>query len=62
MIINKLINNKLKQDIMDKKVFYVSPDLVEVELNPEGVLCTSESDGQIDQLKEGPDWSDMWNN
>lgn len=47
---------------MDKKVFYVTPDLSEVEFNQEGVLCTSESDGQIDQLKEGPDWSDMWNN
>ncbi len=47
---------------MDKKVFYVTPALNEVEFNQEGVLCTSVSDGQIDQLKEGPDWSDMWNN
>ena len=47
---------------MDKKVFYVTPALNEVEFNQEGVLCTSEKEGQIDQLEEGPDWSDMWNN
>lgn len=47
---------------MDKKVFYVAPDLTEVEINLEGVLCASDRKGQIDELLEGPDWSDMWNN
>ena len=46
---------------MDRKVFYVSPDLKEVELNLEGVLCASERDGEIDQLVE-KDWSEgLWN-
>jgi hypothetical protein len=47
---------------MDKKVFYVTPDLSEVEFNQEGVLCSSERNGQIDQLENKYDWSDMWNN
>lgn len=47
---------------MDRKVFYVTPDLREVEFNQEGVLCTSEGSGQIDQLNDKYDWSDMWNN
>lgn len=47
---------------MNKKVFYVAPALNEVEFNQEGVLCASERGGQIDQLHQIYDWSDMWNN
>lgn len=47
---------------MDKKVFYVAPDLTEVAINLEGVLCASDRKGQIDQLEEKYDWgSDFWN-
>lgn len=46
---------------MDRKVFYVSPDLKEVELMQEGVLCASERTGGIDDLSPRYDWSDMWN-
>lgn len=47
---------------MDVKVFYVAPEVNMVELKPEGVLCASQRDGQIDQLEVKYDWSDMWNN
>lgn len=46
---------------MDKKVFYVAPDLTEVEINLEGVLCASDRNGQIDQLEDKYDWADdLW--
>ena len=46
---------------MDRKVVYVSPDLKEVELYQEGVLCASQGSGTIDQLTE-KDWSEgLWN-
>lgn len=46
---------------MDKKVFYVAPDLTEVELNHEGVLCASDRNGQIDQLEDKYYWADdLW--
>lgn len=47
---------------MDKKLFYETPYLKEVEFNQEGVLCTSERGGSIDDLNPKYDWSDMWNN
>lgn len=46
---------------MNKKVFYVTPDINMVEYTSEGVLCASERYGGIDQLEEKYDWSDMWN-
>lgn len=46
---------------MDMKTLYFSPELREIELNQEGVLCSSDRDGSIDNLTPGPDWSDMWN-
>lgn len=46
---------------MEKKVFYVSPVLEELEIAQEGVLCSSERNGGIDQLNE-IDWSGIWNN
>ena len=47
---------------MDKKLFYSSPELREIEFTQEGVLCTSQRDGSIDDLNPKYDWSDMWNN
>ena len=47
---------------MDMKTLYFSPELREIELNQEGVLCTSERGGSIDDLNPKYDWSDMWNN
>ncbi len=47
---------------MDKRDFYVTPRLDEVEFKQEGVLCASERGGEIDQLETKYDWSDMWNN
>lgn len=46
---------------MNKKVFYETPELIEQEFVSEGVLCSSDRLGGIDQLENGPDWSDMWN-
>lgn len=46
---------------MDKKVTYFAPDIEVLVLNPEGVLCASQSDGQIDKLNNKYDWSeDLW--
>ena len=45
---------------MNKKFFYQTPDINEVELNNEGILCASERNGEIDQLESKYDWSDMW--
>jgi len=40
---------------------FIAPELKELELNAEAVLCTSERDGSIEQLEEAYDWSsDMW--
>lgn len=48
---------------MEKKVFYVSPVLEELEIAQEGVLCSSDRNGGIDKLTVGPDWSEeLWNN
>lgn len=48
---------------MNKKNFYVSPDLKEVVIDQEGVLCASEKGGSIDQLNESYDWADqLWGN
>ena len=48
---------------MNKKIFYVSPDLKEVVIDQEGVLCTSDRDGGIDPLEKKYDWSDeLWGN
>ncbi len=45
------------------KIFYVSPDLNEVEISQEGILCSSSRKGGIDQLNDKFDWSDdLWNN
>ena len=46
---------------MNIKFFYVSPTIKEVEFVQEGVLCSSDRNGNIDSLKEGYDFSDMWN-
>ena len=46
---------------MNIKEFYVTPAIIEVELEQEGVLCSSDRTGGIDQLTPGNDWSDMWN-
>lgn len=44
------------------KMFYVTPYVETIELNAEGVLCASQTDGLIDQLNGKYDWSDelMW--
>lgn len=47
---------------MNKKSFYVTPNIKDVEFTSEGILCSSECQGGIDQLEEKYDWSDMWNN
>lgn len=47
---------------MDKKVFYVTPELVVLGFRQEAVFCASERNGNIDQLNEKYDWSDMWEN
>lgn len=47
---------------MDKKVFYAAPELVVLGFKPEAVICASERNGNIDQLNEKYDWSDMWDN
>ena len=58
----KKINNHLKSITMNSKEFYVTPVITEVELEQEGVLCSSERNGTgIDPLNPGQDWSDMWN-
>ena len=46
---------------MNSKLFYETPVLTEVELEQEGVLCSSDRNGGIDPLDPGHDWSDMWN-
>ena len=46
---------------MKTKVYYETPVLSELELAQEGVLCSSEREGGIDQLQDKYDWSDMWN-
>ncbi len=47
---------------MNSKEFYLTPTIIEVELEQEGVLCSSERNGTgIDPLNPGQDWSDMWN-
>ena len=47
---------------MDKKIFYETPCFKEVEFDFKQVLCTSEPEGDIGQLVDKYDWSDMWNN
>jgi len=48
---------------MNKKIFYVTPDLKEVVLEQEGLLCASEREGNIDPLNPKYDWSDdLWGN
>ena len=47
---------------MNKKNFYTTPYIKEVGFASEGILCSSERSGGIDQLEEKYDWSDMWNN
>ena len=54
---NKYSTNEINKSIMDRKVVYVSPDLKEIGLYQEGVLCSSEQTGTIGQLTE-KDWSD----
>ena len=54
--------NSLNNNSMDKKVFYVTPQLAMLEFKPGDVFCASVRNGQIDQLNEKYDWSDMWNN
>ena len=46
---------------MNKKVNYETPVINELEFVNEGLLCSSEQNGGIDQLEDGYDWSDMWN-
>ena len=45
---------------MNKKVFYVAPAINEVEFVQEGVLCSSDRNGTVDPMTDGPDFSDMW--
>ncbi len=48
---------------MNKKVYYETPVANELELRSEGVLCSSDKLGGIDNLTPGNDWSDdLWNN
>lgn len=48
---------------MNKKDFYVAPEVKELEIVAEGVLCSSDRNGGIDDLTPGHDWSDdLWNN
>jgi hypothetical protein len=48
---------------MIKKVNYESPLINELEFVSEGVLCSSDREGGIDNLTPGNDWSDdLWNN
>ena len=46
---------------MNKKNFYETPAVKDVEFASEGILCSSERQGGIDQLEEKYDWSEMWN-
>ena len=46
---------------MNKTVFYVAPDIRQLELDAEGVLCSSEQGGTMKPVEEGNDWTDMWN-
>ena len=47
---------------MNRKEFYESPAIMEVEIVQEGVLCSSDRDATgIDPLNPEYDWSDMWN-
>ena len=46
---------------MNKKVNYETPEVRELEFANEGVLCSSDRNGGIDNLTPGQDWSDMWN-
>ncbi|MBR5562643.1 MAG: hypothetical protein IKW11_00250 [Bacteroidales bacterium] len=46
---------------MKSNEFYVAPDIKMVDLDHEGVLCSSQSNGGIDNLTPGNDWSDdLW--
>lgn len=48
---------------MIKKVNYETPLAKELELVSEGVLCSSDKEGGIDDLTPGNNWSDdLWNN
>ena len=47
---------------MNRKCTYVTPETGVLEFNMKTVLCTSERNGEIDQLTDKYDWSDMWNN
>ena len=47
---------------MNRKQFYETPAIMEVEFVQEGVLCSSDKDATgIDPLNPEYDWSDMWN-
>lgn len=49
---------------MQKKDFYETPSLKEVESDLNAVLCTSEREGEVQDLvdKYNWSWSDMSNN
>ncbi len=47
---------------MRKKNYYETPSFKEVEFDLKAVLCTSESEAEIEGLVDKYDWSDMWNN
>lgn len=46
---------------MKSKVFYVTPELNKLELDLEGIICSSDRNGNIDPLDQAHDWSDYFN-
>ena len=46
---------------MKSKVFYETPELYELELEQEGILCLSDADGGINPLTPNHDWSNLFN-
>lgn len=39
----------------NNRYLYVSPEIVEIDIEPDNIICTSEFDGQIESITE-EDW------
>ena len=54
-----MIKYKLMKQIVKDHAFYQAPQIIEVVINTEGLLCGSFSGGQTDDLQK-EDLGDIW--
>lgn len=54
-----MIKHTLMKQIVKDNAFYQAPQIIEVVINTEGLLCGSFSGGQTDDLQKD-DLGDIW--